>query len=109
MTSEEKSKFRQRKEWKQFRETMRKLNKVDFLTGSKLTKTYNLHHLDFHEENYTNLVKENFLTLNNQSHDCWHQIYGDPRHRKDWRKIMKLLEESFVLADKLNGDLCENQ
>ena len=40
-----KGKFRGSKEWKEFRAYMRDKQKVDPITGAKLTRMANLHHL----------------------------------------------------------------
>lgn len=102
MNSEEKTKFRGRKEWKEFRKQV-KTRKVDAITGKPLTKMFHVHHMDMNEEHYTDLNPENFLALNNMSHDTWHFIYGSPKGYKDWRKIIAKLVETFELADKING------
>lgn len=72
----EKRRFRQRKEWKVFREEQRKKQKKDYLTGKPLTKTYELHHLDLNPENYQDLNPENFITLNSKSHSTIHFLYS---------------------------------
>ena len=46
MTSKERSNFRQTKVWRGFRSICKQLCQgVDRLTGSKLSKTFNLHHM----------------------------------------------------------------
>ena len=44
-----KSKFRASKKWKDFRDKKRKEQKLDPVTGAKLTRRANLHHLDLNE------------------------------------------------------------
>ena len=77
MTEQEKEKkrFRQRKEWREFRETQRKKRKIDPITGKKLVKSFELHHLDLNPEHYTDLSEENFIPLNKQTHKFIHWLY----------------------------------
>ena len=82
MNSTEKSKFRNRKPWKTFRARLKMERKSDELTHSRLTKTYNLHHLILtdNEEIYTDLTHpENYMCLNPQSHDMLHLCYDNAR------------------------------
>lgn len=71
----EKKRFRATKCWKEFRESIRKKIKFDFLTGKKLTGKWELHHLDLNQENYQVLDEENFIPLNSRSHSTIHFLY----------------------------------
>ena len=65
--SDMKAAFRRTKIWKDFRKKMKeKQNGIDPITGTKLTKTANLHHRYFvTSENYTDLSNEdNFIFIN---------------------------------------------
>lgn len=88
LTSKLKELFRETSIWKCFRSTFyfsgekelkngkkKKIINVDYFTGNKLTKRFNLHHMDLNSEHYTNLIRENFIPLNPQSHDALHWFY----------------------------------
>ena len=64
--------FRRTSVWNNFRKDLKAERKVDALTGRKLTKTWNNHHVRFDSKLYTDLDKEFFLCLNNQMHDFLH-------------------------------------
>lgn len=85
MDSHDKAKFRNTKKWKLFRQKLKKERKRDELTGSPLTKLYNLHHMyeTDREDIYTDLSDESkFLCLNVKSHDliefCYSHATRDP-------------------------------
>ena len=62
-----KAKFRATKVWKELRQKMRdKQNGFDYITGKKLNKFWNLHHLDMSIENYETLEEDNFMCLNKE-------------------------------------------
>ena len=106
MDADEKSKFRNRKAWKDFRKKMRKERKTDPITGSPLTKLYNLHHCDFNEEHYDNLDPNNFECLNSMSHDVVHFFFGVPGKLKNWRililRTVKILKKMEALNRRRN-------
>ena len=71
-----KKKFRYGKEWREFRQKLIKKQKVDPITGTKLSKLANCHHLDLSEEHYKDLSDEdNFVMLNKLSHDMVHFMF----------------------------------
>lgn len=83
-----KDSFRETTVWKGFRNSFyikekKKLKNgkeklvinTDYFTGNKLTKRFNLHHLNLDSHFYTELNKEDFIPLNPQSHDCLHWFY----------------------------------
>ena len=47
-----KDKVRKSREWKELRELKLKEQKLDPITGKKIAKGANCHHLDLHLENY---------------------------------------------------------
>lgn len=59
---------------------------IDYFTGSKLAKRFNLHHLNLDSHFYTELERENFIPLNQQSHDCLHWFYTQTCKDKDFEK-----------------------
>lgn len=73
----EKKRFRQTKTWKEFRDSIRKKIKFDFLTGKPLHGKWELHHCDLRPENYQILNnEENFIPLNSRSHSTIHFLYS---------------------------------
>ena len=97
-----KKRFRQSKKWREFRQRMRERDVKDYVTGSKLTKMFNLHHLliTSDEAEYTDLTDENkFICLNNKTHDCLHFLWG-----KDWRERYRKMGELLELMDKINSE-----
>ena len=67
-----KNEYRTTLEWKNFRKKLKEERKVDALTGRKLTKTWNCHHMRFRPELYTDLNEQFFKCLNNQMHEWLH-------------------------------------
>lgn len=97
MTQKDKDRFRSSKEWREFRELKRKIDRVDYLSHSKLTTSYNLHHIDLSEENYTNISNiEHFVCLNKKSHDTVHFIYNIYRKDKEVLSRLKTLLDRML-------------
>ena len=92
-----KSKFRATKEWKEFRKMIIIEQKVDLITGSKLTKMANCHHLDLNEENYQNLNRDNFIALNPKSHEVIHFLF-----KPDWRERLDKIKEILIAMESIN-------
>lgn len=98
--SETKAKFRRSKCWKEFRKHMfDKQNGKDYVTGKKLYKMYNVHHLDMSAENYEKLDEENFVALNKQIHDTVHILF---RYYKNDPSILEKLEIILKKMKELN-------
>lgn len=89
--------FRRSSTWKQFRQRMKSKYKKDYVTGSPLTKTFNLHHLNAWD--YENLSEEMFARLNFQTHDVVHWIGGYEERPRDWRGRIKKLTKLCELMD----------
>lgn len=70
MTKEE---FRKTKEWLDFRDDMKDIQKTDQLTLKPLRKGWNLHHCD--PKNYEDLDPIKFECVNKTSHRIIHEIY----------------------------------
>ena len=71
-----KAKFRQTKDWKEFRKRIfDKQDGKDVITGKKLYRGYNVHHLDMSAENYDQLIEENFVAVNKQTHEALHFLF----------------------------------
>lgn len=76
-TQKAKKKFRQTREWKEFRKLMfSKSGKIDCITGKPLRKGWQLHHLNLDETQYADLNENNFICLNNLTHKFIHWCYG---------------------------------
>lgn len=91
-----KAKFRTTKAWKNFRlRVFDKQNGLDYITGKKLYKGYNVHHCDMTAENYDKLIEENFFALNKQSHDCCHFLF------RYYQKDKTILDRVKQVLDKM--------
>ena len=102
-----KSKYRLTTQWKNFRKSFyiigQKILKngkkkdiigIDYLTGSKLTKTFNLHHKGNQSDLYTSLDRNRYIALNNLSHKCIHYIYTQMcKDRTYLDRLTKLINE----------------
>ena len=98
MDSKERANFRKTKAWHELREQKRQEQKVDYLTQKKLTKTFNLHHLDLNPDNYSDISNsEHFIGLNKKSHDCIHFLYSyyskDPEVLDRLKSLLDLMKE----------------
>ena len=92
-----KAKFRQSKEWKEFRERMfEKQGGKDTITGKKLCRGYNVHHLDMSTENYNQLIEENFVALNKQTHETLHFLF------RYYQKDPAILDRFKEVLDRMN-------
>lgn len=91
--------FRRTTIWKDFRNGLKKERKVDYLTGRKLTKTWNCHHIRFDSRFYTSLEKEFFRCYNNQIHDLVHLCVSETIKNPDF---MKRLTEEVNYHIKIN-------
>ena len=98
-----KKKFRYGKEWREFRQKLIKKQKVDPITGTKLSKLANCHHMDLNEEHYKDLSDEdNFVMLNKLSHDMVHFMFLKSKP-KEWRKRIAGLIKILEKMEELNG------
>ena len=92
-----KAKFRQSKEWKEFRKKIfDKQDGKDIITGKKLYKGYNTHHLDMSAENYDKLTEENFVALNKQTHEALHFLF------RYYQKDPSVLDRFKEVLDRMN-------
>lgn len=81
--------FRDSSTWKKFRHEMVVRDKVDYISGSRLLKGCQCHHLDLNPENYKNLNPDNFIMLNRNTHTFLHWIWT--YYKKD-KEILKRIE-----------------
>ena len=91
-SQQKKRKFRDTKRWKEFREHMKELQgNTCQVTGARLTRLWQLHHMDLDEEHYENLIEENFVCLSWNMHKVVHALFVKSRPR-EWRKrVMRLI------------------
>ena len=93
-----KAKFRQTKDWKAFRKRIfDKQEGKDIITGKKLYRGYNVHHLDMSEANYDKLIEENFVAVNKQTHETLHFLF------RYYQKDPTILDRLKAVLDKMNG------
>ena len=95
-----KRKLRNSKAWKTLRHNKNVEQKgLDPITGGKLNKLANLHHMDLNEVRYSNLENtDNFVMLNKQTHETIHILYKwYVKDRGVIRKIVELLDKMVEL------------
>lgn len=102
-TEKKKNKFRASQKWKKFRKDLKKKQKVDPITGSKLTPRSVCHHRDLRPENYEMVSEERQVMLNPQSHDLIHYVYGDGNKYYDWRERLENLRKLCEEMDKFRN------
>ena len=100
-----KEKFRKSQEWKDFRSHMAILfNHRDYITGRRLVKGYNVHHLktDQEVENYCDISNEdNFIPLNSYCHKLLHYLFG--YYKKDKtviNRLQEILDKMCLLSEE---------
>ncbi len=98
-----KAKFRRSNKWKNFRRELKRKQKTDPVTGSKLSTTAVCHHLSLKAEEYEMVSEDRQVMLNAQTHDVLHYLYGDGDRRYDWRKRLEALKELCERMDRLNS------
>lgn len=92
-----KAKFRQTKEWREFRKRIfDKQDGKDVITGKKLYKGFNCHHLDMSAENYDQLIEENFVAVNKTTHETIHALF------RYYQKDPTVLDRLKEVLDRMN-------
>ena len=93
-----KRKFRQSKEWKSFRNFMKKKSdNKDAITLKPLRKGFQVHHQNLDETKYNELIPEHFICVNNLTHKFIHWCYG--YYVKDPAIIDRLKTEMELMAE----------
>ena len=97
MTREEKELFRKKGSWRRWRAKLKAAwNHMDAITLKPLTKTWNLHHLDMRDKNYTKITDvSRFLPLNEDTHKFIHWLY------RLWKKDKKVLDRIKLVMEKM--------
>lgn len=99
-SQKEKRRLRSSKAWRTLRHNKNvEQGGVDPITGGKLTKLANLHHMDLRAENYSKIDNpENFVMLNKQTHETIHILYKwYVRDRKVIGRIVDILDRMVEL------------
>ena len=99
-----KNKFRSSKTWKDFRDYLRKSQKTDPVTGSKLTRRATTHHLDLDINNYEKISEDRQVMLNPETHSVLHYFYGNEKNMHDWRSRIDKIVELCERMDKFNKE-----
>ena len=95
-----KAKFRQSKAWKEFRKRIfDKQDGKDIITGKKLYRGYNVHHLDMSAENYDQLMEENFIAVNKTTHETIHALF---RYYKNDKGILNRIKQVLDKMVEMN-------
>lgn len=103
-TIDEKKQFRNSAAWKNFRLTKFAEQKIDPVTGAKLTSRANLHHLDENPDHYTDISDPtHFVLLNYETHSFLHYIWGDGKRRYNWRKRLDAFRKLCERMDEVNA------
>lgn len=98
--STEKAKFRQSRDWKDFRKLKGDSVGLDEVTGKKLHAGWNLHHLCLDPSRYQELEPGNFACLNRKSHETVHFLWG--KSGTGWRVRVANLVSILERMEKLN-------
>ena len=95
------AKFRGSKAWADFKVKMKvKQHGVCAVSGTRLTKTANLHHKDLDIEHYTDISDDrNFVYLSNTAHEVVHWLF---RSGLGWRQVLKNLEAVLEDMERIN-------
>ena len=108
MNSAEKSSWRQRKVWTDFRDRIKKERRVCELCRTPLRKTWNLHHkmITTDETVYTDLSDPTkFSALSNKAHDVVHFCYDHARKDPEFMDRLNRLVNEML---ELNGTNSNN-
>lgn len=103
VTQKDKRRFRDSKRWKEFREHMKSLqeNRCQ-ITGAKLTRLWQLHHMSLDETKYDELIDENFVCLSWNMHKVVHALFVKSKP-KEWRIRVLNLIRILKKMEKLNS------
>lgn len=95
-----KTRFRRSARWTKFRRYIKKKQQIDPITGSPLTPSCSVHHLDMREENYEDLSDEtHFVALNSTSHSTVHFLW---QAHGGWRRAVLSLIRILKAMDRIN-------
>ena len=95
-----KTKFRRTARWIKFRRYLKSKQKTDPITGSPLTPSCSVHHLDMREENYEDLSDEtHYVALNSTSHSTVHFLW---QAHGGWRRAVLSLIRILKSMEHIN-------
>ena len=101
-SGKDKSRFRQRKIWKDFRKQIIAERKCCQFCGSKYRM--NLHHMDKNPDNYTNLNPNHFLLLCNSCHDYWETKWSIKDKSKFIQPLLDVVNQFTISSETANDD-----
>lgn len=103
-----KAEFRKSDEWREFRvKVAESFGNKDFITGKKLTKGFNVHHLRTEQEleGYCDLSNvEEFMPLNRYTHKLLHYLFT--YYKKDpsvLERLKEVLDQMTRLSNAESG------
>ena len=98
MTEQEKIEFRKSEEWRYFRNQVAEhQNYKDFITGEPLTDDWNCHHCCMINSQYKNLVLENFIAVNKNTHKKIHELF-----KPGWKDTVQTNDPFYKVLDKMD-------
>lgn len=100
--AQQKHKFRQTNEWKNYRAQLIENQKIDPITLSKLNKGAECHHLLLCDniEDYMIMDSDHQIMLNSKTHNMIHFLYGYYQKDKD---ILIRLKDILELMYRINS------
>lgn len=98
-----KNKFRRTNKWKNFRKELKRKQKTDPVTGSRLSTSCTCHHLDLSMDNYEKVSEDRQVMLNPETHDVVHYFFGDGNRRYNWRCRILNIIRILKRMEKYNG------
>ena len=97
---QKKTAFRNTSAWQKYRKFRKRHDKVDYITHKSLGTKWSLHHMNLDPEQYTDLSEmDNFVALNNSTHDIVHLLY--PVYLED-PEVIDRLEEVLYRMWRIN-------
>ena len=97
---QKKTAFRNTSAWQKYRKFRKRHDKVDYITHKSLGTKWSLHHMNLDPEQYTDLSEmDNFISLNNSTHDIIHLLY--PIYLED-PEVIDRLEEVLYRMWRIN-------
>lgn len=108
LTEQEKIDFRNSETWKDFRkQKYMEQDGLDFITGEPLQPDFNCHHCNMSSYAYTELVSENFVALNKETHMKIHELFNSGKDTKNQR-AMYVINKMRELNDDIEVNLHRN-
>ena len=102
MNKSERHKFRRSSVWRKWRLFVKKFYKCrDYITGLKLTRTWNCHHMCMNPTKYDDISDiDNFIPLNEDTHKFIHWLYNLWKYDHD---IILRIKQVLDKMEELNA------